>query len=783
MRIRTQLVIASFLLSVLPLTAIVGYSYHTSHEAVETAYQREAATLTRQMDKRLASIRNDLEMRLAEVSSLPLRDMGETSRTALVGNVMMAMGEGASLIDSLEIRPFAHATPAPVKVASAAPRASLVPAAPPPPGTHEYADSDPDPDPDPDVDPEDAESFVINVPAPPATPRFTWTAEEHAQLQEITRLGLQLRNWQAMTAEKRQEVQKQLKTVQMAFDANMKKSSAEFEKQLQAARKARQEARTQRRKEREAEKNEEARIGAIEGAQEAEQDRAEIAADAAEAATDAQATPKVAPVPAGAPVPKVAPVMKLTAEAKERLKQQQKQATLLFGHRLNVPLRKEGEVVGRVSAQVSTEEVIKRVLGSAADRDEIAFAVDRDGNVYTRTADDKKTLDGIGLLRRLKAKQRIDDIPNWVVAFNYDPQSGLRIGVARPVGDTFDALRKTAAKNFGYGMGLVFIALIGIVPIANHITRDVKLVAAGADRIAHGDLTTRLPVKSRNEFGQLAGAFNRMAQDLSVQQQTIVEQERARKDQEIQQRLLAVEYDRKSEELEEARRFQLSMLPKNVPSSDRYDVAVYTQTATEVGGDYYDFHVDASGLLSVTIGDATGHGAKAGTMVTVIKTLFSGYAGGVAPSEFLHDAAETVKRMDLGRMAMALVLARLDGNRLTIASAGMPPAYVHRAATGEVEEVSFAATPLGTLGADYSDVALDLTPGDTVLFLTDGFPELLNEAGQQLGYVAAQQEFTVAATAPDADGVIAALAASAQRWHGDQPPNDDVTFVVVRARA
>jgi len=244
---------------------------------------------------------------------------------------------------------------------------------------------------------------------------------------------------------------------------------------------------------------------------------------------------------------------------------------------------------------------------------------------------------------------------------------------------------------------------------------------------------------------------------------------------------MSVEYERKSVELEEARRFQLSMLPKEVPHHPRYDVAVFTRTATEVGGDYYDFHL-AGDALSVTIGDATGHGAKAGTMVTVIKTLFSGYAGEAGPSAFLRDAAETVKRMDLGRMAMALVLARLEGNRMTLASAGMPPAYVHRAATGEVEEVIVAATPLGTLGADYGDVHLELAPGDTVLFMTDGFPELLNEAGQQLGYVAAQQEFADAATAPDANGVIARLADAAQQWHGDQPPNDDVTFVVVRAK-
>ena len=70
--LRTQLVIASFLLSIMPLSAIVGYSYHSSREAVEAAYRREAATLTRQMETRLASLRTDLERRLAEVSALPL---------------------------------------------------------------------------------------------------------------------------------------------------------------------------------------------------------------------------------------------------------------------------------------------------------------------------------------------------------------------------------------------------------------------------------------------------------------------------------------------------------------------------------------------------------------------------------------------------------------------------------------------------------------------------------------------------------------------------------------
>src|SRR5206468_8813666 len=105
-KIRTQLVIASFLLSILPLSAIVGYSYHSSHAAVEAAYRREAATLTRQMETRLASLRTDLEQRLAEVSALPLHDLGENARSAVVSNVLAEMGDAASIVDSLEIQPF-----------------------------------------------------------------------------------------------------------------------------------------------------------------------------------------------------------------------------------------------------------------------------------------------------------------------------------------------------------------------------------------------------------------------------------------------------------------------------------------------------------------------------------------------------------------------------------------------------------------------------------------------------------------------------------------------------
>ena len=72
MRIRTQLILAAFVLAVVPLAAIVTYSYHSSHRALESAYRGEADRLTQQMDRRLATIRTELDQRLRFVSALPL---------------------------------------------------------------------------------------------------------------------------------------------------------------------------------------------------------------------------------------------------------------------------------------------------------------------------------------------------------------------------------------------------------------------------------------------------------------------------------------------------------------------------------------------------------------------------------------------------------------------------------------------------------------------------------------------------------------------------------------
>jgi serine phosphatase RsbU (regulator of sigma subunit) len=456
---------------------------------------------------------------------------------------------------------------------------------------------------------------------------------------------------------------------------------------------------------------------------------------------------------------------------------------LAFGRDFEVPVVEHGEVVGKLKAQVKSEEVLRRVLArTSGGAGEIAFAVDREGGLHTANDGDRKRLEGLpALMQAVHASATsvrwiLDD---WVVASSKDPDTGLVFGIARPV--PLEEVRQTAARNFGYGLGLTALALFGILPLSTHMTRNLRIVTEGADRIAHGDLDTRLPVRSKNEFGKLALAFNRMATDLKQHQQQLLDGERLRKEREIEQALLQTEYDRKSRDLEEARRFQLSLLPRTLPEHPGFEIAVSMRTATEVGGDYYDFVLADDGALTATIGDATGHGARAGTMVTAVKSLFSADAGTSGPRDFLAEAARAIKRMALDRMAMGLSVMHLQGRELTVSAAGMPPLLLYRRASSKVEEVALAGMPLGGLAFDYEEQRLDVEPGDTILLMTDGLPELADAEGEPLGYPHVRSLFAELGHLSPVE-LIAGLTRAAESWGGDQPPRDDVTLVAIRLR-
>lgn len=293
---------------------------------------------------------------------------------------------------------------------------------------------------------------------------------------------------------------------------------------------------------------------------------------------------------------------------------------------------------------------------------------------------------------------------------------------------------------------------------------------------------TPAPILVNNFFFLLSasvlGMFTSYALELNHRrvflQQRMVERQRSD---------LQAEHDRKTRDLEAARRLQQSMLPQSVPEHPLVEIAAALTTATEVGGDYYDFWVDDGGTLTVALGDATGHGSQAGAMVAAAKVLLGTLMHEADIRRILERASAPLSSVGSAKVYMSLALVRLRGCALELAGAGMPPALVYRAATGEIEEIPMKGLPLGSpVWMPSRSTSTVLAGGDTVLLISDGFPELFSPAREMLGYERAAGALKEAAGGSPEE-IIGHFTRIAGDWLQDSARQDDMTFVVLRMKA
>ena len=239
---------------------------------------------------------------------------------------------------------------------------------------------------------------------------------------------------------------------------------------------------------------------------------------------------------------------------------------------------------------------------------------------------------------------------------------------------------------------------------------------------------------------------------------------------------------RMEQELEQAKNLQLGMLPDQPPILQDAEVGLYTRPATEVGGDYYDYFLSEESTLTLALGDATGHGMEAGTIVAVTKGLFQTLSPNESVVEALSQMSDKLRNMSLGRNGMTLAMIKIQGNKLSYASAGIPPMLLYRSRTKEVQEILVEGLPLGlkTVGKYYVR-DLELYAGDTVLLMTDGLPERLNPENNEYGYPRSMSIFRNIAH-NSAARICELLAEAGNEWANGREQEDDISFAVYKFR-
>jgi serine phosphatase RsbU (regulator of sigma subunit) len=223
------------------------------------------------------------------------------------------------------------------------------------------------------------------------------------------------------------------------------------------------------------------------------------------------------------------------------------------------------------------------------------------------------------------------------------------------------------------------------------------------------------------------------------------------------------------------------MLPSSLPSLPYLDIAVKMMTAQEVGGDYYDFHVHDQNLI-FAVGDATGHGLKAGTIVTATKALFNSVDTYDDPKDILSNISSTLKSIGFKNMYMAMQMAIISKTEMHISSAGMPFPIIYSVADRKIKEIDLRGMPLGSFAEyPYQTETIQLRKGDCYLFYSDGLSECFNRNGEQFGE--ARVKSLVEKTANEtSEKIIKQLTDAVTNWLGKSEPHDDITLVVMKVK-
>ncbi len=255
---------------------------------------------------------------------------------------------------------------------------------------------------------------------------------------------------------------------------------------------------------------------------------------------------------------------------------------------------------------------------------------------------------------------------------------------------------------------------------------------------------------------------------------------------------MEVDHRRKTEELAFARQLQLSMLPARNISLDNLEIIGRMRTATEVGGDYYDFIEVADGRICVAVGDATGHGMAAGLVVGMVKMgLINGLQrmnGHASVKLLIEDLNRALKRTLSQRgMGMCLGAAILDTATLKaeVISNGMPAPYHYRAESRSLSLIATQAPPLGFLRqVNVRPVEMRLRPGDAFIWLSDGFEERLNQTNQTWGSKQVEQTLErICVEETSAENIASRMIEACDGAAGGRGNEDDMTIVVAKVSA
>ncbi len=237
--------------------------------------------------------------------------------------------------------------------------------------------------------------------------------------------------------------------------------------------------------------------------------------------------------------------------------------------------------------------------------------------------------------------------------------------------------------------------------------------------------------------------------------------------------------------LRQARQIQQSLLPRTLPELPGFEFAAVSIPAEEVGGDVYDAQFVEDGVISLALGDASGHGLPAALQARdVITGLRMGAAEQRKISTTMQQLNRVIHQSGLVSRFVSLFYGELEetGNLSFVNGGHCPPLLF--AADGRVFELPSNGPVLGPLNdAVYKRSFANIRPGEVLVMFSDGLieredvPDSDNEFGNERLVALVQGMLN-----EPAEEIVARLLQTVRAYGHDAPWSDDVTVFVVKRK-
>jgi phosphoserine phosphatase RsbU/P len=256
----------------------------------------------------------------------------------------------------------------------------------------------------------------------------------------------------------------------------------------------------------------------------------------------------------------------------------------------------------------------------------------------------------------------------------------------------------------------------------------------------------------------------------------------------LQRAMLIEHYVTKQEmqhAMEIAREIQRALLPSGPPLITGFDVAGYSESADDTGGDTFDFLQLQDGRWLLAVADASGHGIGPALVIAQTRAMLRAIAmQGRDVSAILGTANDLLCR-DLDGRFVTCFLGMLDPITagVTYASAGHGPLLFYNARQDEFTERPATGLPMGIMeNADYEEViAKQFQIGDFAAITTDGFFEAANADGDMFGMDRIKQLLRENRDESSAK-MIEVLCTAVEEFTVGKKQADDLTVVIVKKK-